>query len=73
MMLLVLLGAATAQGETAISIAASQPPSGDVVRPVAAASDDGAEPKWPTKLLGLPSAETIQAVVNGRRLVPANR
>lgn len=72
-MLLVLLGAATAHGETAIAISASQPTSDDATRPVASVTDEAAEPKWPTKLLGLPSAATIQAVVNGRRLVPANR
>ncbi len=70
---LVLLGAATAWGETAIAVSASPPTSADAAPPVAAATDHGAAPKWSTKLLGLPSAATIQAVVNGRRLVPANR
>jgi hypothetical protein len=77
MSLIVLLGIAPAWGaETIRPVSVTAPASVDEDAPMPtteAIAPDTSAPREPSSIMSLPSLATIQAVVNGRRLVPASR
>jgi hypothetical protein len=74
--LVVLLGTAPAwAAETIRPVSVTVPASvvTETSRPANAIAPDTSAPREQSSILSLPSLATIQAVVNGRRLVPAAR